>query len=170
MVCSSSEELGRVRGGRGPRMSSTLWVWLVWCTHCTAHTICISASTHTNTNQFVRTVCVAISGKTSSTLWYKYRHFWLFLSLTSSIFEYIPLPGPTGPAVISNYAYIQNCFDSQSLFLKNILVSYHFSLNTSRSMQLLYGVFRLMQQLLDTSTAQNISHELTKAQNYHAQL
>ena len=92
------------------------------------------------------------------------------LHTTSSIIEYIPLPGPTGPAVISNYAYIQNCFDSQSLFLKNILVSYHFSLNTSRSMQLLYGVFRLMQQLLDTSTAQNISHELTKAQNYHAQL
>ena len=55
-------------------------------------------------------------------------------------------------------------------FLKNILVQYHFSLKTSRSMQLLYGVFRSMQQLLDTSTAQNISHELTKAQNYHAQL
>ena len=85
----------------------------------------------------------------------------------SSILEYIPTPGPTGPAVISKYAYIQNCFDSKSLFFKNILVQYHFSLTTSRSIQLLYGVFRSM-QLLDTSTAQNISHELTKAQNYHA--
>ena len=59
-----------------------------------------------------------------------------FLWQLSSIIEYIPPPGLTGPAVISKYAYIQNCFDSKSLFLKKHprsipLFAQHISLNAT---------------------------------------
>ena len=68
MVCSSWEELGRVRGGRGPRMSSTLWVWLVWCTHCTAHNMYISCYTHTDTIINMYSMCCNIRQKEEHTV------------------------------------------------------------------------------------------------------
>ena len=55
MVCSSWEELGRVRGGRGPRMSSTLWVWLVHPLYSTQYVYQL-LHTHRHNNQYVQYV------------------------------------------------------------------------------------------------------------------